>query len=115
MGELLDWAGFNGQQPSRRISSEPLRSLYSTLSADNFCTSSLKCGLPAIFGFLHHYDHFPDGVENGFVALGLPEVNIELAVSRLAADHAGSESRSRVFWVNVHCRALQLFNCNADD
>jgi hypothetical protein len=53
--------------------------------------------LPAIFGFLRHDDHFPSGIEDGFGALGLPEVNVELAVGRLAADHTRHESRCSVF------------------
>jgi len=34
-----------------------------------------------MLGFLDHADHFPGRCKNGFIALCLPKLNIEVAVS----------------------------------
>jgi hypothetical protein len=39
----------------------------------------------------HHANHLPYGSKDRFVALGLPKINIELPVRRLAAHDSGFE------------------------
>lgn len=44
-----------------------------------------------MLGFLDHADHFPGRCKDGFIALFLPILNIELPVGGLTADDTGFE------------------------